>query len=51
MKGPRELKRYIAKNRKLLKSRRFDDLLIFKLETCKKYRNQNRRPRDGYYAR
>gem|GEM_PF-5463145 len=50
MKGPRELKRYVAKNRKLLKSRCWDDLVIFKLERCKKWRKAHRRPRDGYLA-
>lgn len=57
MKGPRELKRYVS----LLRSQRgkkrrngvigswgFDNLKIFKLERCKKWRKTHRRPRDGY---
>lgn len=50
MKGPRELKRYVAKQRKYLKAIHWDSLLIFKLERCKKWRKQHRRPRDGYLA-
>jgi hypothetical protein len=37
MKGPRELKRYVAKYREHLKACRWDDLLIFKMERCKKW--------------
>lgn len=47
MKGPRELKRYIARNRKMLRAYRWDDLVIFKLEKCKKWRKRHRMPRDG----
>jgi hypothetical protein len=36
MKGPRELKRYVAKHRDILKAWYWDDLQIFKLERCKK---------------
>lgn len=59
MKGPRELKRYVSILRKLrgkgrgngvLGSWAFDDLRIFKLERCKKWRKAHRRPRDGYPA-
>lgn len=48
MKGPRELKRYMAKRRDYLKRIRFDSMLLFKLERCKKWRKVHRRPRDGY---
>lgn len=55
MKGPRELKRYIARKKKrhakangVLGSWAFDDLHIFKIERCKKWRKTHRRPRDGY---
>lgn len=54
MKGPRELKRYIAVKRKhhhkgngVLGGWAFDDLRIFKLERCKKWRKAHRRSRDG----
>jgi len=50
MKGPRELKRYVARRKKHLKAIRFDCLLIFKFERCKKWRKAHRRPRDGYLA-
>lgn len=49
MKGPRELKRYVAIMRKLhgkkngvIGSWAFDDLNIFKLERCKKWRKTGR---------
>ena len=42
MKGPLELKRYIAKYRNHLKAIKFDDLLIFKLERCKKFYNRQK---------
>ena len=57
MKGSRELKRYVAVLRKLRGKPRgngvigswgFDDLKIFKLERCRKWRNTHRRPRDGF---
>jgi hypothetical protein len=55
LKGSRELKRYVAVLRKLrgkkngvIGSWGFDDLKIFKLERCKKWRKTHRRPRDGY---
>lgn len=55
MKGPRELKRYMAILRKfrgkpngVIGSWGMDDLKLFKLERCKKYRKANRRPRDGF---
>lgn len=40
MKGPRELKLYVSRFRNELKSIHFDDLLIFKLERCKKWKNR-----------
>lgn len=55
MKGPRELKRWIAKVRRdygkrngVIGSWAFDDLWLFKLEQDKKFRKVHRRPRDGY---
>lgn len=36
MKCSRELKNYISRFRKQLKAICFDDLMIFKIETCKK---------------
>lgn len=50
MKGPRELKRFVAKRRKHLRAISFDSLTIFKLERCKKWRKRHRRPRDGSIA-
>ena len=50
MKGPKELKRFIQKFREHLKRVHYDNLLLFKLETCKKYRKISRRPRDGYIS-
>lgn len=57
MKGPRELKRYMAIKRKnegkpngVIPGFFMDDLRLFKLERCKKYRNTRRQPRDGYAA-
>lgn len=41
MKGPRELKQYVSRNKKLLKAYHWDDLLIFKLERCKKWRKKS----------
>lgn len=37
MKGPRELKQYVSRFKDHLKDARWDDLLIFKLERCKKW--------------
>jgi len=48
MKGPRELKRYLAVYRSHLKAIHYDSLKIFKLEKCKKWRKVHRRPRDGF---
>lgn len=48
MKGPKELKRYVAKRRSYLKVIGWDSLLIFKLERCRKWRGRHRLPRDGY---
>lgn len=51
MKGPRELKRYVALMRRhrgkkrgngVVGSYAFDDLTIFKLERCKKWRTVSR---------
>lgn len=42
MKGPRELRRYVSKNRKHLKACRWDDLLIFKMERCKNWYKRNK---------
>lgn len=50
MKGPRELKRYVSRARAHLKAVHWDDLQIFKLERCKKWRKAHRKPRDGYLA-
>ena len=47
MKGPRELRRYVARNRKLLKAYHWDDLAVFKAQRCKKWRKRHRRSRDG----
>lgn len=51
MKGPRDLKRYVAKHRRMLKAWRWDDLFVSECERCRKWRKQNRRPRDGYGIR
>lgn len=37
MKGPKEMKRYVAKWRKELNKIGWDDLAIFKWEKCKKW--------------
>ena len=47
MKGPRELKLYTSRFRAHLKACPWDDLAIFKLERCKKWRKAHRRSRDG----
>ena len=54
MKGPKEMKRWIAKVRRDCGKRNgvigawaFDDLHFFKLEVDKKYRKTKRRNRDG----
>lgn len=41
MKGPRELKRYVAKHHEHLKRCHWDDTLIFKMDRCKKWYNRN----------
>lgn len=41
MKGPKELKLYVSRNRKLMKAYHWDDLLIFKMERCKKWRKKS----------
>lgn len=51
MKGSRELKRYIQRNLRLLRAYKWDDLMIFKGERCKKWRKRHRMPRDGYGER
>lgn len=43
MKGPRELKVYVARFRKELNRAHWDDLLIFKLERCKKWFKRNKK--------
>lgn len=43
MKGSRELKRYVAKYGKHLKACKWDDLMIFKMERCKKWFKRNKR--------
>mgnify|MGYP003610034809 CR=1 FL=1 len=43
MKGPREMKRYIARNREYLKAGFWDDLTLFKFERCKKWFKRNKR--------
>lgn len=55
MKASKEYKRYISvvrsfhgKKNGVIPAFCFDDMKIFKLETCKKFRKVNRRPRDGY---
>lgn len=55
MKGPREMKRWIAKARRhygkpngVIGSWAFDNLRLFKLETDRKFRKTKRRARDGY---
>ena len=37
MKGPKEMKQYVARHRKHLKVVHWDDLAIFKLERCKNW--------------
>ncbi|MNQ24262.1 hypothetical protein D3C85_374520 [compost metagenome] len=37
MKGPKALKRYVAKHRKHLKACHWDDLFIFQMERCKNW--------------
>lgn len=51
MKGPREFKRYVQRNRALLKAYHWDDLMVFKAERDKKWRKRGRKPRDGYGIR
>ena len=43
MKGPKEMKRYVAKNKAHLKAIHWDDLAIFKFERCKKWFKRNKR--------
>lgn len=47
MKGPKELKRYVQKHYKMLRVYHWDDLVLFKLDKCKKWRKKHRMPRDG----
>lgn len=49
MKGPRELKNYVAKHRKHLKIIHWDSLLIFKLERCKKWFKRNKKIKQEDY--
>lgn len=46
MKGPREMKRYVAKYRDHLKACHWDDLAIFKWERCKKWFDRNKVKKD-----
>ncbi len=41
MKGPKEMKRYIAKHKDHLKACHWDDLAIFKWERCKNWFDRN----------
>jgi len=44
MKGPAELKRFIAKNKESLKGIRWDSLYVLKLQTtCKKWFKRNKK--------
>lgn len=43
MKGPRELKLYVARYRDHLKRCRWDDLFVFKMERCKKWFKRDKR--------
>lgn len=43
MKGPKEMKRYVAKYRAHLKACHWDDLAIFKWERCKNWFKRNKR--------
>lgn len=58
MKGSKDHKRYVSVLRSIFGKKNgvipafvFDDLHIFKLETCRKFRKTNRRPRDGYFEK
>jgi hypothetical protein len=45
MKGPRELKRYVATHREYIKATRGDLMILFKLnDTCKKWYKRRKRP-------
>lgn len=44
MKGPKDLKRYVAKYHNWLKACRWDDLYVLKLQaTCKKWFKRNKK--------
>lgn len=45
MKGPKELKLYVSRYRDELKRGHWDDLVIFKLERCKKWFNRDKTKR------
>ena len=47
MKGSKELKRYMATNRKRLIAYHYDDMTLFKLERSLKRRKKNRILRDA----
>lgn len=51
MKGPKQMKKYVSRNRRHLKAIYWDDLAIFKWEKDRKWRKQNRRPRDGSFGK
>jgi hypothetical protein len=46
VKGPRELKRYVAKYREHLRACRWDDLVVMRLELCKKFFSRARDKQD-----
>ncbi len=49
MKGPRELKQYVAKHRKHLNKIHWDDLFIFKMQRCKKWFKRTKRIHQSDY--
>lgn len=49
MKGPRELKRLVARHGKALKAGRWDFLIIFKFDRCKKWFKRDKRIRSDEY--
>lgn len=46
MKGPKEMKRYVAKYREHLKACHWDDMAIFKWEKCKNWFSRSKINRD-----
>lgn len=43
MKGPKALKRYVAKYRAHLKACHWDDMFIFQMERCKNWYKRNKK--------